>query len=108
VRGFMVMGMYAAFFFGVLDLSQALRFGPMRIGLAFLPMTLTVAVLSSGLSARLMARLGARTVLFGGLAAIALAMASFATLSPAAPYWPGRFCTYVLLGLGAGTSFLPL
>jgi hypothetical protein len=34
VRGFMVMGMYATFFFGVLDLARGLGFGPMRIGLA--------------------------------------------------------------------------
>jgi EmrB/QacA subfamily drug resistance transporter len=108
VRGFMVMGMYGAFFFGVLDLSRGLGFGPLRVGLAFLPMTLTVALLSRGIAARLIERHGARTVLFVGLAAIALAMGSFSTLPAAAPYWPGRFFTYVLLGLGAGSSFLPL
>jgi EmrB/QacA subfamily drug resistance transporter len=108
VRGFMVMGMYAAFFFGVLDLAHGLGFGPMRIGLAFLPMTITVAVLSRGLAARLMARHGARTVLMFGLGAIALAMWSFATRPLAAPYFPERFLTFALLGVGAGTSFLPL
>jgi EmrB/QacA subfamily drug resistance transporter len=108
VRGFMVMGMYATFFFGVLDLANGLGFGPMRIGLSFLPMTVTVAVLSRGLAARLMARHGPRAVLMFGLGAIALAMWSFATLPPAAPYFPARFLTFVLLGLGAGTSFLPL
>jgi len=43
-----------------------------------------------------------------GLGAIALAMASFATMPVAAPYFARRFLTFVLLGLGAGTSFLPL
>lgn len=108
VRGFMVMGMYAAFFFGVLDLSRSLGFGPIRIGLAFLPMTLTVAVLSWGLSARLMARLGARGMLIGGLGVMAASMIVFSQQQPDAAYWPGRFVAYVLLGLGAGTSFLPL
>jgi len=108
VRGFMVMGMYGAFFFGVLDMSRGLGFGPLRIGLAFLPMTVTVAILSSGISARLMARVGPRGLLAGGLAAMALAMFSFAELPLTALYFPGRFLTYVLLGLGAGTSFLPL
>ena len=108
VRGFMVMGMYAAFFFGVLDLAHSLGFGPMHVGLAFLPMTITVAVLSRGLTARLMARYGARRVLMFGLGAIALAMASFATMPVAAPCFARRFLTFVLLGLGAGTSFLPL
>ena len=108
VRGFMVMGMYAAFFFGVLDLARGLGFGPMRIGLAFLPMTITVALLSRGLAARLMARHGPRRVLMFGLGAIAAAMWLFATLPLSAPYFPQRFLTFVLLGLGAGTSFLPL
>jgi len=103
-----VMGMYATFFFGVLDLSRGLGFGPMRIGLAFLPMTITVAVLSRGLAARLIARYGSRAVLMFGLGAIAVAMASFATLPLAAPYFAQRFLTFVLLGLGAGMSFLPL
>lgn len=108
VRGFMVMGMYATFFFGVLDLSRGLGFGPLRIGLAFLPMTITVAVLSRGFSSRLMARHGPRALLIFGLGAIALAMVSFASMPLDAPYWPWRFLTFVLLGLGAGSSFLPL
>jgi EmrB/QacA subfamily drug resistance transporter len=108
VRGFMVMGMYGAFFFGVLDLSSSLGFGPLRVGLAFLPMTITVAILSSGISARLMTGFGARAVLIGGLSAMALAMWSFAQQSPTTPYWPVRFFTYVVMGLGAGSSFLPL
>jgi hypothetical protein len=108
VRGFMVMGMYGAFFFGVLDMSRGLGFGPLRIGLGFLPMTVTVAILSSGVSARLMTRLGPRGLLVAGLGAMVLAMFSFSQLPLDAPYWPGRFFTYALLGLGAGTSFLPL
>jgi MFS family permease len=43
-----------------------------------------------------------------GLGAIALAMASFASLPLAAPYFPQRFLTFALLGVGAGMSFLPL
>jgi len=108
VRGFMVMGMYAAFFFGVLDMSRGLGFGPMRIGLAFLPMTITVAVLSRGVTSRLMARQGPRVVLMAGLAGIALAMLAFSRLPLGAPYWPARFLSFTLLGLGAGMSFLPL
>jgi EmrB/QacA subfamily drug resistance transporter len=108
IRGFMVMGMYGTFFFGVMDLAHGLGFGPLRVGLAFLPMTLTVAALSRGMVARMMARFGPRAVLMAGLTGIALAMLSFAQMPPTAPYWPARFFTFVLLGLGAGSSFLPL
>jgi MFS family permease len=65
-------------------------------------------LLSRGLAARLMARHGPRAVLMFGLGAIAAAMWLFATLPLSAPYFPQRFLTFVLLGLGAGTSFLPL
>jgi len=80
----------------------------LRIGLAFLPMTGTVAVLSLGLSAKVVARLGARNAALIGMTLIALALASFAHLDAGAPYWPWRFVSYVLLGLGAGNTFLPL
>jgi len=108
VRGFMIMGMNAVFFFGVLELSRTLGFGPLRVGLAFLPMTITVAVMSLGTSARLVGRFGARRVLVAGMTLIALALFAFARLDADAPYWPWRFGAYALLGLGAGNSFLPL
>ncbi len=108
VRGFMIMGMYAVFFFGSLDLGHRLGFGPMRIGLAFLPMTCTVAALSLGLSAKVMAKLGPRNAAMLGMSLVSLALISFAHLDAGAPYWPWRFISYVLLGLGAGNSFLPL
>ena len=108
VRGFMVMGMYAVFFFGVLELSSALGFGPLRVGLAFLPQTTIIAVLSLGVTTRLIRRFGPRRVLFAGLSLLAIALWTFARRDPGAPYWPGRLCSYALVGLGGGLSFLPL
>jgi len=108
VRGFLVMGIYAVFFFGVLDLSHTLGLGPLHIGMAFLPQTTIIAVLSLGPSARLVQRFGALRVLLAGLTVLAIALLTFAVRDPAAPYWPGRFLSYALVGLGAGSSFLPL
>jgi EmrB/QacA subfamily drug resistance transporter len=108
VRGFLIMGIYGVFFFGVLELSHGLAFGPLRVGLAFLPQTTIIAVLSLGVTAWLVGKLGARRVLLVGLSVIVLALVTFAMRAPDAPYWPGRFLSYALLGVGAGTSFLPL
>jgi EmrB/QacA subfamily drug resistance transporter len=108
VRGFLIMGIYGVFFFGVLELSHGLAFGPLRIGLAFLPQTLTIAALSLGATAWLIGKLGPRRVLLAGLALIVIALVTFAVRDGDAPYWPGRFLSYALLGLGAGTAFLPL
>jgi EmrB/QacA subfamily drug resistance transporter len=108
IRGFMAMGMYAVFFFGSLDMADTLGFGPLRTGLAFLPQTLAVAVLSLGLTARVVRRFGAQRVLVAGLALIALAVGAMANLGLAEPYLPIRATAHVVLGLGLGLSFLPL
>ncbi|WP_394846568.1 DHA2 family efflux MFS transporter permease subunit [Pendulispora brunnea] len=108
VRGLLMMGMYGVFFFGSLELWHALGFGPMRVGLAFLPMTGMVGLMSLGIAARLVARFGPRSVLLGGMSLVVLAIASFARMDPHASYWPWRLVSFALLGLGAGTSFLPL
>jgi EmrB/QacA subfamily drug resistance transporter len=108
VRLFMVMGLFGVFFFGVLELSTMLHLDPVRIGLAFLPMTLVVAALSLGATARLLARFGALPVLLTGLALVALSLESFASMGTTTSYWPQMFLTYALLGLGAGLTFLPL
>ena len=58
VRGLLVVGMYSTFFFGALWLEHVRGFGAVATGVAFLPMTLTVASLSLGTSARMMERFG--------------------------------------------------
>ena len=108
VRGFMVMGLYGVFFLATLDLSHTLEFGPLRVGVAFLPQTLTVAALSLGGSAWLVRRFGAVRVLVAGLAIAALGVGTMAMLAIDEPYFPLRAGAHVLLGLGFGMAFLPL
>jgi EmrB/QacA subfamily drug resistance transporter len=108
IRGFMAMGLYGVFFLASLDMSQTLEFGPLRVGLAYLPQTLVVAVLSLGLSARLVRRFGPVRVLVVGLGIAALGLLVMASLAVDAPYFPLRGGAHVLLGLGFDMSFLPL
>jgi MFS family permease len=108
VRGFMAMGLYGVFFLASLDMSETLGFGPLRVGLAFLPQTLVVAVLSLGISAWLVRRFGPLRVLVAGLSIGAVGVAVMANLGVEEPYVPVRMLAHALLGLGFGTSFLPL
>jgi EmrB/QacA subfamily drug resistance transporter len=108
VRGFLAMGLYGVFFLASLDMSQTLGFGPLRVGLAFLPQTLVVAAMSLGVTARLVRRFGPRRVLISGLAIAAVGVAVMASLDVDEPYVPVRMCAHALLGLGFGMSFLPL
>ncbi|MCW3063974.1 MAG: drug resistance transporter, EmrB/QacA subfamily, partial [Solirubrobacterales bacterium] len=108
LRGLMVVGMFSAFFLGTLYLEHVLGYSPWRTGLAFLPMTLTVATLSLGITARIMQRFGPKRPLIAGLL---LAMSSLLLLASAGAhqsYFPTVFGAFLLLGAGAGMSFMPL
>jgi len=100
--------MFTNFFIGALYLQHIRGFTAFQTGLAFLPTTLTVGVMSSGISARLMARVGARNLLIVGLAIIVTALAILSDSGPATAYAPQLIAAYTLLGAGAGVSFLPL
>lgn len=108
VRGFMVMGLYGVFFLATLDMAGTLHFGPLQVGLAFLPQTLTVAALSLGGSAALVRRWGPGRTLVVGLALVSIGLAGMAVLAVDEPYLPMRAGIHVLLGAGFGMSFLPL
>src|SRR5207244_1216193 len=77
-------------------------------GLAFLPTTLMIGVMSSGVAARLMLRVGPRSLLAVGLSTIIAALALLASGGPGVTYAPWLLTAYVLLGAGGGMSFLPL
>jgi EmrB/QacA subfamily drug resistance transporter len=108
VRGFLVTGMFATFFLGALYLQHVRRYDAIHTGLAFLPMTLTLGALSAGITARVMRRFGAQRVLIAGMTAIVAALLLLSRANEHASYLPDIFVPFLLLGFGAGTSFLPL
>ena len=60
VRGFLVTGAFSTFFLGALYLEHVRGFDAIQIGLAFLAMSVALAAMSAGISARLVARFGAQ------------------------------------------------
>ena len=70
VRGFLVTGMYSTFFLGTLYLEHIRHLSALQTGFAYMPWTITVAVLSLGVTARLVARFGAIRVLVAGMLAV--------------------------------------
>jgi EmrB/QacA subfamily drug resistance transporter len=108
VRGLLVTGMYGTFFLGTLYLEHVLRYGALAAGAAYLPWTLTVAALSLGVTARLVARFGALRLLCGGLCAMIAGLLLLTTVGPHTSFVPTIFLAYFAIGLGAGTSFMPL
>ncbi len=108
VRGLLVTGMFSAFFLGALYLERVLGYNAIDTGLAFLPLTASIAVMSVGISARLVSRYGPLNTLAAGLAGITAGLVLLAVAGVHASYFPGLFFAFLVLGLGAGASFLPL
>ncbi len=100
--------MFAWFFLSALYMQLVLGYGPMQVGLAFLPANLIMGAFSYSLSAKVVNRFGIRRPLAAGLAFAAAGLLLFA-LAPA----DGSFLMHVLpamllLGVGAGLAFNPL
>jgi EmrB/QacA subfamily drug resistance transporter len=108
VRGMLITGMFSAFFLGSLYLERVLGYDAIDTGLAFMPLTISIAAMSMGLSARAMNRFGSVRTLSAGLVAIIAGLLLLSSQGLHAAYFPGIFFALFLLGLGAGGSFLPL
>ncbi|MGO9028312.1 MAG: MFS transporter [Acidimicrobiales bacterium] len=108
VRGFLNTGMFSTFFLGALYLENVLGYTPIQTGLAFLPLSLVMGVLSTGITARLVGRFGNKRVLMPGMVCTAVGLALLTRAGTHTDYLTTLFPAYLLLGLGAGTSFMPL
>ncbi len=108
VRGLLVTGMFSAFFLGALYLERVLGYDAIDTGLAFMPLTIAIAAMSLGISARAVESFGSLQTLAAGLLGISLGLVLLAFQGVHANYFPGLFFAFLVLGLGAGASFLPL
>ena len=108
VRGFLVTGMYSTFFLGSLYLEHVRHYSALQTGAAFLPWTITVAILSRGVTARLVARFGPIPVLTAGMASAVVGLLLFSTVGPDTAFFPTIFLACFALGLGIGNAFMPL
>jgi EmrB/QacA subfamily drug resistance transporter len=108
VRACMFLGMYGCFFMGALYLEHVRGYGALETGAAFLPMTLVVAILSSGITARLVGRFGPRRVLLPALCCVIAGLALLTQVEVHGSYFPLMFFAFLLIGLGMGTASVPL
>ena len=70
IQGLMVAALFGMFFLGSLYMERVLGYGPIEIGLGFLPVAVLIGTLSVGFSERLIMRFGARQTLIPGLVLI--------------------------------------
>jgi EmrB/QacA subfamily drug resistance transporter len=100
--------MFAWFFLSALYLQLVLGYSPLQVGLAFLPANLIMAVLSLGVSAKLVMRFGIRPPLATGLLLAAAGLALFARAPVDGAFAVDVLPSMILLGLGAGMALNPV
>jgi EmrB/QacA subfamily drug resistance transporter len=100
-----VAGMFGMFFLGALYLRRVLGYDALQIGLAFLPVTIAMGLLSIRYSERLVMRFGARRTLLPGLVLVMGGLVVLALAPVGARYLARVMPAMLLLGVGAGASF---
>jgi len=97
---------FAMFFFLTQFIRNILGYSPLKAGVAFLPVTVTIGALAA-ISARLVGRVGPKLPMTVGpsLAAVGLFWLSF--IQADTDYWKVLLPT-LFIAMGRGTSFVPL
>ncbi len=98
-------GVFGVFLFLTYYLQQNLGFSPVKTGLAFLPMTLTIMVTATVATTKLVPRLGARPMVVAGMALGATGMVYLAQLTVDSAYATGVLPALLILGPGLGLIF---
>src|SRR5215210_5128308 len=105
VMALLVVGMFGIFFLGALYMQLVLGYEPLEVGLAFLPGSLLMGLLSLGFTDKLNMRFGPRRVLITGLCLLLVAMLLFARAPVDGNYLTDLFPTMFIFGGGAGVAF---
>jgi EmrB/QacA subfamily drug resistance transporter len=105
VQALLVAGMFGMFFLGALYLQQVLGYDALEVGLAFLPATLVMGVMSLRFSGPLTMRFGPQRTLIPSLVSIGLGLLLFARTPVDGNYWLDVLPPMALIGFGAGLGF---
>ena len=82
--------MFGMFFMGALYMQKVLGYDALQTGLAFLPVTLVIGVISLRLSQPIIMRFGAKYSLIAGLVLFAVGLAYFTQAPVGGDYWVAR------------------
>jgi EmrB/QacA subfamily drug resistance transporter len=104
IQALTVAGMFAMFFLGALYLQRVLGYDALETGLAFLPCTIVMGILTLRYSEPLIMRFGAKNTLIPGLALIGIGLALF-TLAPPDGNYAYVLPVIVLIGIGVAVCF---
>jgi EmrB/QacA subfamily drug resistance transporter len=105
VQALLVVGMFGMFFLGALYMQRVLGYDALQVGLAYLPTTLVMGIMSFRFSAQLNMRFGPKTTLIPSMVSIGAGLLLFARTPVDASYVVDLMPATILIGLGAGLAF---
>src|SRR2546428_839282 len=97
--------MIGAVFFNSLYLQEILGYSPIQAGLAWLPQTVLIMVVSN-VGARIATKLGARTLIALGTLVLGAGMLLFLRTAPASDYVTVLIPAMLVTGVGVGLAFV--
>ncbi|MER5529947.1 MFS transporter [Streptomyces sp. NPDC002677] len=97
--------MFGMFFYIVLFVQNVLGYSPIRAGLAFLPVTVAIAV-GAGLSQRFLPVLGPKPFMMTGSALVAVGLTWQTFIKPDSSYLGGVLGPMLIFGFGMGLNFV--
>jgi EmrB/QacA subfamily drug resistance transporter len=99
--------LFSMFFFISLYMQQVLGYSPIKAGLSYLPLALSI-MLSAGIASQLVTRIGFKPVLAGGLALIAAGLLWFSQVSVSGDFKTDILGPSLLAAFGLGFAFVPV
>jgi EmrB/QacA subfamily drug resistance transporter len=104
---FIAMSLFSMFFFITLYMQQVLHYSPLKAGLSYIPLSVSI-IGAAGVASVLVTRIGFKPVLAGGLGLVAVGLFWFSQVSPHGTYVGDVVFPSVLAGLGLGFAFVPV
>jgi predicted MFS family arabinose efflux permease len=99
--------LFSMFYFISLYLQRVLGYSALKAGLAYLPLALTIVV-SAGVAAQVVERIGVKPALTFGLVSIAVGLAWFSQVSADGRYLSDVLGPMIIAAVGLGFSFVPV
>jgi EmrB/QacA subfamily drug resistance transporter len=105
VQALLVVGLFGMFFLGALYMQRVLGYSALQVGLAYLPTTLVMGVMSFRFAGLLNMRFGPEVTLLPAMGFLVVGLLLFARAPVDASYAVDILPPMALLGLGAGLAF---
>ena len=105
VQALLVVGMFGMFFLGALYMQRILGYGALQVGLAYLPTTAVMGIMSFRFTGQLNLRFGPQATLVPAMVFVVVALLLLARTPVDATYAIDLLPAMILFGLGAGLAF---